>query len=345
MQQFTNKYEVPLPLALWLTTDDYQFGASADEISATALIRSPRYIIGSRRQMYPEQFPEHLRLPSVADVELPDIQSRIASRVGTAIHEAVEKAWLLHHKEGLEALGYPSSTVERVTLNPDLKEPDKLAVYMENRLYKDIEVGGKKFTISGQYDMIVNGNLHDIKTTGTYSYETGTNDDKYTLQGSIYRWLNPELITGDTLTINFLFLDWKQFMSKPDDSYPPAKAYFKKYPLMSLQDTEAYIRNKLKQLAQYWDMPLDSIPCCTPQELFKQPPVFKYYKEGYKDGARSTKNFKTFAEASAYRADKGKHQGDIIEHKGKPYMCSFCNPDEVEALSTHTNKPMIFNIG
>lgn len=343
---YKNSYEVPLPMALWLTCDDYLYANHANELSATSLLKSPRYIIGSRRAMYPEQFPEHLRpvVNTNEPIELPDIQSRIAARVGTAIHEAIEKAWKNNYKEGLRLLGYPEDAINKVRINPTESEDNIIPVYQESRLYKEIEVNGMKFTISGQYDMIVNGNLHDIKTTSTYSYESGTNDNKYILQGSIYRWLNPELITGDELTINFLFLDWKQYMDNRNTNYPPAKAYFKKYKLLSIPDTELFIRNKLKQLVEYWEHPLELIPCCTPDELFSSKPVFKYYKNGFTEGTRSTKNFNSFNEASAYRAKNG-FKGDIIEHRGKPFMCPYCNPIEVENMMTHTNKLLDLDIG
>lgn len=332
---YTNKFNVPLPLAVWLVTDEYQYAKYANEISATSLLKSPRYIIASRRAMYPEQFPEELRPIAVTEgVDFPDIQERIAARIGTAIHSSVEQAWKINHKEALKLLGYPEHQIEKVGFD----ESCPIRVHQEDRLYKTIEVNGQEFVISGQFDMIINGELHDIKTTSTYTYEFGVNDEKYMLQGSIYRWLNPELITGDYLTINFLFLDWKQMFQKKD-SYPVARAYSKTYPLLSLADTEAFIRNKLKTVSECWNLPLNLIPCCTEKELFSKPPVYKYYKTGYEEGKRASKVFDTFAEASAYRATEGGFKGDIIENKGEPFMCPFCDPLEVEQMMVQTHKP------
>lgn len=344
---FNNKFEVPLPLAVWLATDDYKYAKYANEISATTLIKSSRYIMWSQRTMYPEAFPEDLRPISVQvnPEDYPDLQERVANRIGTAIHEAVEKAWKTNYKPALLSLGYPESAVERVLINPEPEQvkPDTVAIYSENRMYKEIEVDGHKFTVSGQYDMIVNGALHDIKTTSTYTYETGCNDEKYRLQGSIYRWLNPDLITKDELTINFVFLDWKQFQTKANENYPLARAYKRTYKLLSLEETEMYIRNKLRIHAQNMTNPLELIPCCSEKELFSSPPVFKYYKTGYEEGKRATKNFDSFAEASKYRAEQGKFQGDIIESRGKPFMCPCCNPEEVALLmeKTHSSNMVI----
>lgn len=342
---YNNKHQIPLPLAVWLATDEYLYAKYPNELSATTLLKSSRYIMHSQRTMYPEAFPEHLRPVLVQDTGLdyPDIQERIASRVGTAIHDSVEKAWKLNYKQALLSLGYPEQVINRIKINPKPNEleTDTIPVYSENRMYREIEVEGHKFTISGQYDMIIEGNLHDIKTTSTYSYETGCNDDKYMMQGSIYRWLNPELITGDTLTINFVFLDWKAFQSKSNEKYPPAKVYKREYKLLSLEETEMFIRNKLKIHVKHLDSPLEIIPCCSEKELFSSPPVFKYFKTGYEEGKRATKNFDSFIEASKYRADKGNFQGDIVEHKGNPFMCPCCNPDEVMDLTMKVNNNVL----
>lgn len=332
--QFSNKFNVPLPVALWLTIDEYEPSKYDLEISATGLLKSPRYIMAQLRTKYPERFPEHLRPVKVEPTEviLPDIQDRIAARIGTAIHSSIEKAWSDYYKEGLLSLGYPEDKINDIVINPTEPVNNKIPVHQEKRLYKQVQIDNMTFVVSGQFDMVVNGNLHDIKSTSTYSFENGCNDLKYIKQGSIYRWLDPDMITGSKLTINFIFLDWKKYMDNKNSNYPPAKAYFKQYDLMSLSEIEMFIRNKLKQLVHYWDYPLELIPCCTIEDLFTDKPKFKYYKNGLSNSTRSTKNFDTFAEASSYRAKQG-FKGEIVEDRGKPFMCPYCNPDEVTKLS------------
>ena len=329
---YQNKFNVALPLAVWLATDEYKYAKFSNEISTTTLLKSPRYIIGTRRQMYPEDWEEHLRIPTVNPdspyAQYPDIQDSLASRIGTAIHSAVEHAWISNASVALEQLGQ-AKLASKLLVNPkpeDIK-PDSVTCYMEQRLYKEID----GFTISGQFDMVLDGNLHDIKTTGVYSYTSGCNDEKYMLQGSIYRWLNPELITRDFLTINFVFTNWNPLDAQTKESYPPAKCISKQFKLLSLQETEMYIRNKIKLLHKYWNTPLMQIPCCTEKELFTKPSTYKYYKNGYVEGARSTRNFDSMASASAYRAKQG-FIGDIIEVRAKPFVCPFCNPREVNDM-------------
>lgn len=343
---FKNEFNVPLPLALWLSVDTYDPSKYINEISATTLIKSPRYIMAQLRTKYPDQFSEHLRPIQVSDdlLEPIDIQTMIASRVGTAIHSGVESAWKNNYKEGLALLGYPQSQIDKVRINPTEHNPDYINIYLEDRLYKTLEIDGISFVISGQYDIIINGKLNDIKTTSTYSYENGCNDLKYIKQGSIYRWLNPELITNDHLTINFLFLDYKNYMDNRNSNYPPAKAYFKEYKLMSLHDTEAMIRNKLKLIVKHWNDPLEQIPCCTITDLFTGSPKYKYYKNGVANSTRSTKNFDTFAEASAYRAKQG-HIGDIVEDRGNPFKCPYCIDEEIHQMMNQVHIPTKLEIG
>lgn len=326
---YNNKANVPLPLALWLAVDEYKYGKYPNEISTTTLLRSPRYIIGSRRMLFPNDFPEHLRnpAPTITQIlELPDIQSRLKSRIGTAIHSSAEYAWNHMYDVGLELLGFPKAVIERVLINPEpseLKE-NSLPVYMEQRAYRELD----GFVISGQYDFVIDGNLHDIKSTSTYVWQTGVNDEKYILQGSIYRWLNPEMITGDELTINFLFTDWQAFKAQSTEGYPSYAVMGKKYKLMSLEETEAYLRNKIKLLHKHWNDPLELIPCCTEKELYSSPPKYKYYKKGQANQPRATKVFDNYAAASAYMNQQG-NVGEIVEFKGNPFYCDFCIPQEV----------------
>lgn len=339
MQKFTNNTQIPLATALWLAADEYKYAEYANEISATLLSKSPRYIIASRRLMYPEQFsipPEHdsVLTKQLLNQEniLADIVDQTSIRFGTAVHSAVEKVWLNPElrKQALLNLGYTENTFNRVKVNPKPEDltPNDIPVYLEQRTYKQIN----GFVISGQFDFIGDGALQDIKTTSTYSYSSGCNDDYYIKQGSIYRWLNPKLITSDTLTINFVFTDFNKSRIY-DEGYPKAKVVGKQFQLLSLTETQMMIEAKLETLHKYWNSPLENIPCCTPQELYSSPPVYKYYAKGFENSTRATRNFNTYAAASAYRAKQG-HKGDIIEYRGTPFTCPFCLQHEVDKTLT-----------
>ena len=319
----SNQSNVPLPMAIWLASDEYSYAKDVNEISTTTLMRSPRYIMATRRMMFPELFPEELRLtPTQVEVFSQDIQERIPARVGTAIHTAIDFAINIKAHSALKSLGYPESMLSKLLINP---EPDKIqkdsfVIMTEQRSYKEID----KFVISGQYDAVVNGVVHDIKTTSTFAYTSGSMDKKYIIQGSIYRWLNPDLITEDEIVINFLFTDWNKNYVYSRENYPPTKVLGKSFKLWSVEETEMYIRDKLNQLKKYWNDPLHLIPCCTDEDLYSGSIIYKYYKSGYEEGKRSTKNFDSLSEATLYRA-KNKGVGEIIVDKGKPFKCPCCD--------------------
>ena len=205
-------------------------------------------------------------------------------------------------------------------MNPDpatVVEGD-IPVYMEIRSFK--EVNGVK--VSGKFDFVGNGALEDFKSTSTYTWINDTKDEDYVLQGSIYRWLNPDIITSDIFTIQFLFTDWSRAMTFRDPKYPPRRMMPRKFQLMSLADTEAYVINRLNQIAQYIDAPDDAIPECTDKELWRSDPEWKYYKNP-KNKARSTKNFDNEAEAIArWQADGG--TGEVVKIPGQVKACLYC---------------------
>ena len=328
---FTNKTNLPLPMAIWLAHDEYMYAKTSNELSTTTLLKSPRHIIATRRAMYPEQFPSYL-IGETVPVDI-DVIDMAAARFGTAVHSAVENAITNGSKQALAALGTPLSQAARLVVNPKSNRlPDgSIPIYLEQRAWK--EVGD--FVISGQFDIVYNGQVQDIKTTGTYSWTSGINDDKYIKQLSIYRWLNPDIITKDTCRINFVFTNWNQHLAFNSDDYPQHRIMSKELPLMSIDETDLYIRHKLDILKQYWLSPLDEIPCCTEEELMHGVKItYKYYKTGYVEGKRSTKNFDCITEAEKYKMQHG-GLGDIVHQLGKLNYCPYCQPSKP--------KPPIFN--
>ena len=169
-QLFSNNNSVPLYLAAYFAVDNYDYEPGV--ISATRIMQHPKKLILASRTS-PEQ-----RVTDVADL--------IASRTGTSIHDGVEHIWTSDlYKTGLRNLGYPEEVIERIKVNvpkADLK-PGDIPVYAEERLYKEF----MGYMLSGKFDFIGEGVLHDLKTTGTFTWEHQTKVDDYKLQGSIYR--------------------------------------------------------------------------------------------------------------------------------------------------------------
>jgi hypothetical protein len=169
MSRYSNQMNIPLPLAVFLATDDYDYDPTA--ISATALMKPIRQLILTKR-VNPEDNPI-------------DISGLVSSRMGSAIHAAIEKAWLTP-KNALKALGLPEKIANNIVINPSKEmlefNPDAIPVYMEQRAYR--QVG--KHKVSGKFDFVAEGRVQDFKSTSVYSYLNQTNVAKYALQGSIY---------------------------------------------------------------------------------------------------------------------------------------------------------------
>lgn len=309
--KITNLYGISLPLAVWLMHDEYDYVADPNYVSATSLLKSTKQLILSSR------------IP-MADREA-DLSDYIAARFGHAVHDSVERAWRLKSRDALLALGYPEGVVSRVRVNPSQEDldnfPDTIPVYMERRASKEIN----GFKVSGKFDIVADGELFDLKTTSVYSYLKGGKDDDYALQGSLYRWLNPLLITGTNINIQFLFTDWQRAMTKSNPDYPKIKIVNHPVKLLSLEETERFIINKTNEIRKYRDKPEEEMPPCTDKELWRGEPQYKYYSDPAKVNdptARSSKNFDNLSEANAHLADKGK--GAIKTVPGEVKACAYC---------------------
>lgn len=298
--QYTNNHNIPLPLAVFLATDHYDH--EPNTISTTGLLKPLRQLILGRR------------LASSDNVV--DLSDMVSSRMGTAIHTAIELAWQ-EPTRALKLLGYDDDTIKRIKVNPTKVKKNDIPVYMEKRSYKSI-LG---FKVSGKFDFVAEGKVHDFKSTSVWNYMNQSNADKYILQGSIYRFLNPDIITKDEMVIHYIFTDWNRTESMRNPAYPQARVLSQKYNLLSLEDTEHYIKTKLSDILEYQDKPETQIPFCTDEELWRKPTVWKYYKNP--NSTKSTKNFDNQAEAFARFNDDG-CVGEVREIKGQVSACKYC---------------------
>jgi len=307
-QRYTNVSDVPLSLAVFLASDFYDHNDDPHTISATSLLRPLRQLI------LPGRLP-----PGEGMLSLPDMMK---NRIGSAVHDAIERSWLTNHKAALAALGYPSGLVKRIKINPDpadLVDGD-IPIYLEQRLSR--KVG--KWTVTGKFDFIGEGRVQDFKTTSTWAYMSQANATKFTQQGSIYRWLDPKKITQDEMDIIHIFTDWKAGLVKTDPKYPTQAFKKQTFPLLSEQEVDAFIRNKLRLIETYMDAPEEEIPQCTDEDLWRSDPVFKYYKNGDITAKRSTKNFDTHQEAVIYMSTENGGKGAIKEVPGQVTACKYC---------------------
>jgi hypothetical protein len=306
--RLTNEHSISLPLAVWLLHDDYDFINEPNYISATNLLKSTRQLVLSQRVLD-------------SDKEM-DVSFFIAARFGNAIHDSIEKAWKVSGRASMKKLGYPASIANNIIVNPDpgtmIENNNLIPVWIERRAIKEF----KGYKIGGKFDMVMDGRLFDVKTTSVYSYLLGRKDADYAMQGGIYRWLNPELITDNHIYIQFIFTDWQRSQAKRDPGYPQTRALEYPVKLPSINEVEEFISFKLAQLDRYKKSPDEEIPYCTDKELWRSETTYKYYADPQKT-VRATKNFDDKAEAHAYQASKG-GKGIVLAVPGEVKACDYC---------------------
>lgn len=152
MQTYANTGAVPLSLAVFLSTDSYDHSTDPHTISATTLMKPLRQIVLGARVKQEES--------------AVDLISMVQSRMGSAIHDAIERSWTEHHATALKALGYPAKVIASVLVNPKPEELYEgcIPVYLEQRAYK--QVG--KHRVSGKFDIVLDGRVEDFKSTGAW---------------------------------------------------------------------------------------------------------------------------------------------------------------------------------
>ena len=308
MPIYNNNHHIPLELAIWLAHDTYDH--TDNNISTTALLRPLKQILLAERvEVDPEV----------------DILTNFASAIGTAIHSAVEDAWIKHASKNLSLLGIPENTIKSILVNPDPTDltSKSIPIYLERRSFKEID----GHTVSGKFDFVVNGSVKDIKSTKTYSYGKTDKYGSYIMQGSIYRWLNQDIITSDEMSILFVFTDWSAGKAAYTKGYPETPITEVKLKLISIEETEEYIREKLKQIHDLKDAPESNIPACTDKELWMDASVWKYYKNPAKT-TRATKKYDSLSEATIRLIDDGSI-GLIKEVKGMAKACGWCPANSI----------------
>jgi len=305
----TNVTGISMAMAVWLARNEYNSGADiapkGELISATTLLKSTRsFILGNR-------VPQEESTVDVLDL--------VPSKLGHAIHASVEDAWRNYH-QAMKDLGYPQRVIDAIRINPETVEDGEIPVYLEQRYFKEID----GVIVSGQLDQLIDGQLNDTKTTSVYAYINGSKVEDYRLQMSIYRWLAPERVTSDIAMIQHMFTDWQRSMARQNPNYPQSRLVEFPVELMSLSETELWIKNKLAEIRANVNLPEPDIIRCTDKELWRSEPKYKYYAdvEKAKAGGRSTKNFDNPQDAATHQAKAGK--GVVITVPGQVKACGYC---------------------
>jgi len=305
----TNNGNVSLPMAVWLASDEYDLGPRQNVISATGALKPIKAIVLGQRIA---------AMNANADS---DVLDQVPSSMGTAIHTAVERAWSEPYRtKALKALEYPQAVIDRIKVNPntDLMDAADHNIFIEIRTEKALD----GYIISGQFDFVEAGRVKDIKTTGTYNWIHGGNDNKYAMQGSIYRWLNPHMITDDHMDVEFVFTDWKPIAALADRDYPQQRVMTRTLPLKDIAWIHQWLQAKIRDVKKYLPLPEERIPNCSEEDLWQRPTTWAYYRKT--TNKKATKVFDNSAEANTRMATDG-GTGKVVVRPGEVKFCKYCN--------------------
>ena len=304
--KYTNYSDIPLSLAIWLATDNYDYDSRPNSISATTLLKPVKSFVLTQR------------LKRMGMEGSLDIADQLPSRLCSATHDAVEMAITTNYRKAMRDLGIPNQVIDTVKINPDEEDQDGYIFRLEERQERELD----GFIITGKYDIVEDGMVKDIKTTKVYAWIKDSKDEDYIAQGSIYRWLRPDLITKDEIQILMIFTDWSPLAAQTAKDYPPKSIMVKTLPLWSLEYTENFIRNKISLLQQYLDADQEEMPECTPEELWQNPSQYAYYKGDPATSKKATKLYDTLQEAQSRKVQEG--VGYIVHRPGIVKRCHWC---------------------
>lgn len=290
----TNQHNLPYPIVKMLTRNDY-VKEPDNVISVTTLLKSVRQIILERRmQSQPALETSY------------DVTSLAGTLLGNATHSYLEDTIKTTYDESYEYLRTLSSPATT----------DKPALFLEQRSY--CEIG--QWKVGGQFDMVYNKAVYDLKTTSVFRFCKPDTRSKYAKQLSMYRWLNPQIITKDIGYIVAILKDWSASQCYVQ-GYPQAQVTCTPIALENPETVDRFVKQKLRTIELHLDTPEEELPLCSPEDLWQDSPVWKYYKNP-ENTQRSTANFTNPQEAYARLAKEGKGVVNMV--LGKPRACAYC---------------------
>jgi len=190
---------------------------------------------------------------------------------------------------------------------------------MEKRSSKIV----KGVIVTGQFDLVMQGRLEDFKSTSTFAYVKDPYNKKFAMQGSIYRWLNPTIITNNRMAVQYIFTNWTQSQVLINPKYPKNKIEQVEMELMPVADVQRFVEDKIDDIAKYQNEPEEKMPECNDEDLWRSAPTYKYYKNPQKK-ARSTKNFDNMNDALS-RLHQDGNVGVVDTVKGMVMKCRYCD--------------------
>jgi hypothetical protein len=334
----TNKHNVDLSIAALLVSSDYDYDNRPTAISATTILKPIRAL--ALQKLY----------KGAIDSET-DVVDLVASSTGSAVHAQLENTWLNPDKvtKALKLLGYGDTSI---LVNPtEVTDTDAIVVYVEKRSELPIKINGTQYFLTGKFDMVFDGKLEDLKNTGSFKVTKALSENytynnlhsqigfkreleimkriathcptiwEYAMQGSIYRLLNPKIITKSYMTIQFIIKDWQKYSVHQKEHYPKMNPLGFDIKLFSREATLAWIKAKLSKLDS---LTKEDLPLCNDIELWRNKSLFKVFKDKSSTRALPKATFDNYAEAMQFNS-KRRVAGVIKEIPSKPKRCNYCS--------------------
>jgi len=169
--------------------------------------------------------------------------------------------------------------------------------------------------ITGQSDLYYEKEVTDWKTTSVYSFLLGIKPE-WIAQDNLYGWLwEKNGFEVNSLKIYAILRDWMKSKTLANPDYPKIPFITVKIPIWTLEDTEEYIRTRIK--LHQTIPPLE----CTPEEKWTRPTTYAVMKKGQ---IRAKRVLNSLKEAEEWIGE----QKDLIvdERKGLNVKCEeYCN--------------------
>lgn len=196
---------------------------------------------------------------------------------------------------------------------------DPTEALTEQRLF--IERFG--WTISGQFDRLtlLDGALQDYKFSSTYTVKNGVKPE-WEAQLNCYNLLLRDRTkhVPKKLQIVTIFRDWMKSKARNSADYPQVGVAVLDVPIWPLEQTEAYIRERLIAHGQAQH----ELPECSDEDRWKKPDAFAVIGEG---NSRASAVFATRAEAETDAAARSvKKEYHVEERTGENTRCLFYCP-------------------
>jgi hypothetical protein len=278
----------PLVDAIEVHRTSYSAGKGTD-YSVTTLLNPPRIVHLEKRHLH--------KIKRY-------VKEQLGSYIGTAIHEYTEKC-LMKMK------------------NTPYKCEERLAVTIDDRVISGASDFVRWAQIEDEHDM------WDLKTTSTWKAIFGDKMD-WTAQQNMYRYLYwyHHKIKLRTIRIMAVFMDWSaREMQRYGGKYPREKSVEYSLDRWKVDETLAYMKDRVAIMKAQEDKADDELPLCTYEDMWSKPDKFAVKAINRKNALRVCD---TEALANEWMAvylakDKCKHKFDQLYLECRPAVRTRCD--------------------